>query len=114
MVGGDRLTFAQWDTAATRLARGLVEAGVRPGDRVALHLEAANALRWMIAYAAVHRAGAVAVPFNPQLTRPEVARMLAPLRGGRRRSSSTRSSTATTGAATPLVVAVPRPGPATG
>ena len=77
VVGTGSMTFAAWDDAASRLARGLVGAGVAPGDRIALHLQAPNALRWMTAYAAVHRAGAVAVPFNPQLTRPEVARMLA-------------------------------------
>ena len=77
VVGGASVTFEQWDTTASRLARGLVDAGVEPGDRVAIHLEAPNALRWIVAYAATHRAGAVAVPLNPQLTRPEVERMLA-------------------------------------
>jgi acyl-CoA synthetase (AMP-forming)/AMP-acid ligase II len=76
VVGGGSLTFAEWNSQASRLARGLIGAGVKPGDRVAIHLEPANALRWVVSYAAVHRAGAVAVPFNPQLTRPEVARML--------------------------------------
>ncbi len=77
VVGGGVLTFGQWDESASRLAHGLVEAGVAPGDRVAIHLETPNALRWITAYAAVHRAGAAAVPLNPQLTRPEVERMLA-------------------------------------
>jgi len=77
VVGCGSMTFAEWDTTATRLARGLVESGTAPGDRVAIHLQASNALRWMAVYAAVHRAGAVAVPCNPQLTRPEVARMMA-------------------------------------
>ena len=77
VVGRGSMTFTEWDTTATRLARGLVESGVTPGDRVAIHLQAPNALRWMSVYAAVHRAGAVAVPCNPQLTRPEVARMMA-------------------------------------
>ena len=77
VVGDDSITFEEWDTAATRLAHGLVGSGVAPGDRIALHLEAGNALRWMTAYVAIHRSGAVAVPFNPQLTRPEVARMMA-------------------------------------
>jgi acyl-CoA synthetase (AMP-forming)/AMP-acid ligase II len=76
VVGGGTLTFDRWDTDATRLARGLVGAGVAPGDRVAIHLEAPNAVRWMVAYAAIHRAGAVAVPLNPQLSAPEVERML--------------------------------------
>jgi acyl-CoA synthetase (AMP-forming)/AMP-acid ligase II len=77
VIGGGSLTFTEWDTTASRLARGLIGGGVRPGDRVTIHLEAANALRWIVAYTAVHRAGAVAVPLNPQLTRPEVERMLA-------------------------------------
>ncbi len=77
VVGVGSLTFSQWDTAASRLARSLVDSGVRPGDRVGLHLDATNALRWMVAYSAVHRAGGAAVPLNPQLTKPELARMLA-------------------------------------
>ncbi len=76
VVGGTSMTFTEWDTAASRVARGLIEEGVTPGDRVAIHLEAPNALRWMVAYTAIHRAGGVAVPLNPQLTRPEVERML--------------------------------------
>ena len=76
VVGGSALTFAEWDAAASRVARGLVQQGVAPGDRVAIHLEPPNFLRWIASYAGVHRAGAAAVPLNPQLTRPEVARML--------------------------------------
>jgi acyl-CoA synthetase (AMP-forming)/AMP-acid ligase II len=77
VVGGSSLTFEQWDTDATRLARGLIDAGVGPGDRVAIHLEPVHALQWVTSYSAIHRAGAVAVPFNPQLAAPEVERMLA-------------------------------------
>jgi acyl-CoA synthetase (AMP-forming)/AMP-acid ligase II len=77
VVGGSALTFAEWDAAASRVAEGLVRHGVAPGDRVAIHLEPPNFLRWIVSYAAVHRAGAAAVPLNPQLTRPEVDRMLA-------------------------------------
>jgi long-chain acyl-CoA synthetase len=76
VVGSGSLTFAEWDGGASRLARGLVNGGVAPGDRVLVHLDSSNAIRWMLAYAAIHRAGAVAVPANPQLTRPEVERML--------------------------------------
>jgi acyl-CoA synthetase (AMP-forming)/AMP-acid ligase II len=77
VVGAATLTFGEWDAAATRVARGLVAHGVEPGDRIAIHLEPPNFLRWIVSYAAVHRAGAAAVPLNPQLTRPEVVRMLA-------------------------------------
>jgi len=76
VVGGSSMTFTRWDTDASRLARGLIDAGVAPGDRVAIHLEPTHALQWVTTYSAIHRAGAVAVPFNPQLARPEVERML--------------------------------------
>ncbi len=76
VVGAGSLTFTQWDTGASKVARSLVDAGVAPGARVAIHLEPTNALRWMVTYSGVHRAGGVAVPLNPQLARPEVARML--------------------------------------
>jgi acyl-CoA synthetase (AMP-forming)/AMP-acid ligase II len=77
VVDGDSMTFSEWDGRANRLARGLVDAGIGPDDRVALHLSTGNALRWMVAYAAIHRAGGVAVPLNPRLAAPEVAHMLA-------------------------------------
>ncbi|MGH9090869.1 MAG: AMP-binding protein, partial [Acidimicrobiales bacterium] len=77
VVDGGAMTFADWDGQANRLARGLVAAGIAPDDRVAVHLGPANALRWLVAYAAVHRAGAVAVPLNARLGPAEVERMLA-------------------------------------
>lgn len=71
------LTFARWDAMANRLARGLVSIGLQPGDRVAIHLAPENALRWLVAYPAVHRAGGVAVPLNPRLGSLELGNMLA-------------------------------------
>ncbi len=76
VLGRGRLTFAQWDGTANRLARGLRTLGVAHGDRVAIRLEAGNALRWVVTYAAIHKAGAVAVPFDPRLAPSEVARMV--------------------------------------
>jgi acyl-CoA synthetase (AMP-forming)/AMP-acid ligase II len=76
VVDGGSLTFTEWDAGANRLARGLIEAGVGPDDRVALHLSTGNALRWIVAYAAIHRAGGVAVPLNPRLAPAEVGHML--------------------------------------
>jgi acyl-CoA synthetase (AMP-forming)/AMP-acid ligase II len=76
VVDGDTMTFAEWDTRANQLAHGLVARGIQPDDRVAVHLGLENALRWMVAYTAVHRAGGVAVPVSPRLNRAEVARML--------------------------------------
>lgn len=76
VVGGGSLTFGAWDGEANRLARGLGASGVGHGDRVALRLAATNALRWVVAYAAIHKAGAVAVPLDPRLAPAEVAGML--------------------------------------
>jgi acyl-CoA synthetase (AMP-forming)/AMP-acid ligase II len=77
VVDQGALTFAQWDGEANRLARGLVAAGIEHGDRVGIHLSHESAVRWLTAYPAIHRAGAVAVPMNPRLAPAEVARMLA-------------------------------------
>ena len=56
------VTFSEWDTASNQLAHGLVDAGIGPGERVSIYLPGDEALRWIVAYAAVHKAGAVAVP----------------------------------------------------
>jgi acyl-CoA synthetase (AMP-forming)/AMP-acid ligase II len=71
------LTFSAWDGAANAMARGLVEGGVKAGDRVGIHLHPEAAMRWLVSYAAVHRAGGVAVPMNPRLAPAEVAHVLA-------------------------------------
>jgi acyl-CoA synthetase (AMP-forming)/AMP-acid ligase II len=76
VVDGGALTFAEWDALANRLARGLVEAGVEPDDRVGIHLSTDNALRFLVSYTGIHRAGGVAVPLNSRLAGAEVARML--------------------------------------
>jgi fatty-acyl-CoA synthase len=74
---GSAVTFRAWDGTANRLARGLVAAGVAPGDRVALDLPGTRALDWVVAYAAIHKAGAVAVPLNTRLVAREVRHLLA-------------------------------------
>jgi len=71
------LTFARWETDSNRLARLLVEVGVRPGDRVAIYVAQDEPLRWIVAYAAVHKAGAVAVPTNTRLSPAELEVILA-------------------------------------
>ena len=34
-----RITYAELDAMANQVANGLVEIGIRPGDKVALHIE---------------------------------------------------------------------------
>jgi acyl-CoA synthetase (AMP-forming)/AMP-acid ligase II len=70
------LTFAEWDGSANAMARRLVGEGIMPGDRVGIHLHPELALRWLVSYAAVHRAGGVAVPMNPRLAPAEVGHVL--------------------------------------
>ncbi|HUV10690.1 MAG TPA: long-chain fatty acid--CoA ligase, partial [Acidimicrobiia bacterium] len=73
---GTSLTFAEWDAQSNRLARGLLELGVTKGDRVSIFLPSDEVLRWIVAYAAVHKAGAVVVPTNTRLSNPELVSIL--------------------------------------
>jgi acyl-CoA synthetase (AMP-forming)/AMP-acid ligase II len=69
-----QLTFAQWEAESNRLARGLTRRfGVAAGDRVGLLVSMQESLKWIVAYAAIHKAGAVAVPTNTRLADRELA-----------------------------------------
>jgi acyl-CoA synthetase (AMP-forming)/AMP-acid ligase II len=68
-VGGERATYAElWDRC-TRVAGGLRERGIRPGDRVAIRLPAG--LAWVEAFFGGVMAGATVVPVNTRFTEPE-------------------------------------------
>jgi acyl-CoA synthetase (AMP-forming)/AMP-acid ligase II len=73
---GETVTFGDWEAVSNRLARGLVAAGVAPGDRVSIYLPDRSLIAWLTAYPAVHKAGAVAVPTNTRLHPDEVAVIL--------------------------------------
>jgi acyl-CoA synthetase (AMP-forming)/AMP-acid ligase II len=77
VVDVGHLTFAEWEGQANALARGLVDADLPFNGRVGIHLHPQEALRWLVSYAAIHRAGGVAVPMNPRLAPAEVGHMLA-------------------------------------
>ncbi|WP_249933117.1 AMP-binding protein [Blastococcus sp. CCUG 61487] len=73
-LGGPSVTYAElWDRAL-RVAGGLRDAGVRPGDRVAIRL--GNGLDWALAFWGGHLAGAVVLPMNIRLAEPEVEYIL--------------------------------------
>lgn len=75
LVDGDtRLTWAELDAAVTSLASGLVQRGLRSGERVAIL--SGNSADYVIALLAIARAGLIAVPMNPAFTAPEVAVLL--------------------------------------
>jgi acyl-CoA synthetase (AMP-forming)/AMP-acid ligase II len=67
--GGRRLTYGEADAAANRLARALLDAGLRSGDRVAMLSR--NSVEFALLYYAASRAGLVTVPLNCRLAPPE-------------------------------------------
>lgn len=67
---GQSLAWSELRTRATALARGLVQAGVQPGDRVALYLE--PSLELVVGLFGVACAGAVAVPIHGKLRDAQV------------------------------------------
>ena len=73
---GASITFTEWEEASNRLARWLTDHRVGRGDRVSIYLSSSNPLRWIVTYAAVHKAGAVAVPTNTRLSEREVTAIL--------------------------------------
>ncbi|MFJ4602613.1 long-chain-fatty-acid--CoA ligase [Streptomyces griseoluteus] len=75
VLGTTRLTYAQVEAAANRVANLLVDRGIRPGDKVALSCP--NVPYFPIVYYGILKAGAVVVPLNILLKGREVAYHLA-------------------------------------
>lgn len=68
---GSRLTYAELDRRSDLVAAGLLASGLRPGDVALLRLPSDS--RYVVAYAAVAKAGAIAAGVNPRLTDHEQA-----------------------------------------
>ena len=68
------LTFREWNRRACRLANALVGLGLAKGDRVAVL--GYNCVEWMEIYAALSKAGLVAVPLNFRLVGREIRYIL--------------------------------------
>jgi fatty-acyl-CoA synthase len=76
VVHGDtRLTFAALAARARAFARGLIEQGVAPGDKVALWMS--DCAEWLVARWAVPMIGAVLVPVNTRFRQHDVRYVLA-------------------------------------
>jgi long-chain acyl-CoA synthetase len=71
---GARLTFRELHVLAGRFAAALRRLGVKPGDRVSLHLP--NSPQFVIAYYGALKAGAIVVPFNPLYVEREIEHQL--------------------------------------
>jgi acyl-CoA synthetase (AMP-forming)/AMP-acid ligase II len=75
LVEGERgLTWEEFFRTRNRLAHGLAELGVRPGEHAVVY--AHNSLENLLAVGALRALGAVAVPMNHRLTTDEVAYVL--------------------------------------
>jgi acyl-CoA synthetase (AMP-forming)/AMP-acid ligase II len=67
---GRDITYKDLNGMIDKMAWGLVDLGVKKGDRVAIHME--NCPQFVIAYFATHRAGAIVVPVNPMFKQAEL------------------------------------------
>src|SRR2546421_1883259 len=72
--GETRYTWEEFDLRTDALARGLASLGVVRGDRVAVLM--LNCHRYLELYYACTRMGAVIVPLNIRLARPEIVFIL--------------------------------------
>jgi long-chain acyl-CoA synthetase len=73
---GTTITFRGWDERSNQVARWLVDQGVARQDRVALYMDSDHCLQWIVAYAGIHKAGAIVVPVNTRLSIDEVLTIL--------------------------------------
>src|SRR5471032_1007822 len=69
-----RVSYAELDDSAARVAAGLARDGVRAGERVAILC--ANSPEFVYALLAAFRLGAIAVPINVREQTPELAYVL--------------------------------------
>lgn len=78
IFGRDRWTYARLAEQAERLARGLLDRGIRKGDRVVLHMP--NRPELAVAIYACFQVGAIAVPMNIRFKAAELTPLLHRLR----------------------------------
>src|SRR5437660_1719807 len=69
-----RYTFREIATEVDRVARGLIRAGVRPGEKVAIWL--VNCPEWIFAMFALAKIGAVHVPINTRFRTVDLVQVL--------------------------------------
>lgn len=67
---GRDITYKALDIMIDRMAGGLMELGLKKGDRAAVHMQ--NCPQFIIAYFGIQRAGGVVVPVNPMFKKSEI------------------------------------------
>lgn len=75
LARAERWSYARLEAAVRGTANGLLEAGLRPGDRVVLRL--GNTVEFPLAFLGAITAGLVPVPTSAQLTSRELAQVIA-------------------------------------
>ncbi|HEX8993549.1 MAG TPA: AMP-binding protein, partial [Anaerolineales bacterium] len=68
---GAAISFKEMDAVTDQIAAGLVDLGVKKGDRVGIFMP--NTPQFVMAYFGILKAGGVVVATNPQYTPPEIA-----------------------------------------
>ena len=75
VIAGERtLTCAELNRAVNSMAHHLLDRGLQPGDRVAIH--SLNSIEMVVLIMGAFRAGLIAVPINPRMKAPEIAYVL--------------------------------------
>ncbi|HYW08528.1 MAG TPA: amino acid adenylation domain-containing protein [Longimicrobium sp.] len=100
--GGERVTYAELDARANRLARRLRRLGVGPDERVALALE--RSVGMTVAVLAVLKAGGCYVPADPAYPAERIAHMLGDSRAAVLVTTSALAARLPTGASAVLAV----------
>src|SRR5580692_515544 len=75
--GVDSLTFGAWHARSNAVAHAILRRGLPPGGRVGLLFDARGWVDYAVCFAAVHKAGGVAVPLPRTQPAAELARLLA-------------------------------------
>jgi acyl-CoA synthetase (AMP-forming)/AMP-acid ligase II/acyl carrier protein len=70
------LSYGEWERRSNAVARGLVAQGARPGDRAALVFADDHLVDYAVAYLAVLKAGATAVPLGSRFAGDELDRVV--------------------------------------
>ncbi|MCA1300184.1 class I adenylate-forming enzyme family protein [Stappia indica] len=74
VCGDERLSYAEFDAAVSRVANGLTAAGISPGERVGIML--GNGIDFFFAIMGAVRMGAIAVPMSVKMSAPETGYIL--------------------------------------
>jgi len=75
VIENDReISFFEFNKESNRIATGLMEIGVQPGDHVALY--APNSYEWLTSYFGVLKAGAIAATLSSLLKKDELRRVM--------------------------------------